>query len=390
MKKFQKKKKKIDLIHRRLLLKGKELTSEHRTLLLKIADRCPVHNTLESDHVRIKTSLNDDDNDDHENMVTLLATFQARSSELSPGFQVQRVLPYRKQRSVGSFIFLDHFGPLDFDPTNGPFLNVGPHPHIGLCTLTYLYKGKLLHRDSTGAQALIEPGGVNFMIAGKGVVHSERGKPGDLAQATDTLPNQCHGIQLWLALPASSQFIDPTFYSTRSIPMAKFPQCTLIIGTFNEYTQSDIPLLPQMGSLFLIDIDLTTKNITLPLQKIPQQPLIEIGIFVVSGSVRISFINNNKEHHQTTMNQGVTAVFNYSFHADDATNGFISFQSLEENTRIAFFGGTPLPEPRIMRWNFVAVDKADIDSAAQAWTNLDRSRFPPVVNEANDDSIPLP
>jgi redox-sensitive bicupin YhaK (pirin superfamily) len=146
-----------------------------------------------------------------------LSSFSGKKTTLSPGFEVRRILPHSKQRSVGSFVFLDHFGPVE---TSVHAMDVGPHPHIGLATLTYLYEGAILHRDSTGAQHRIVPGGVNYMISGKGVVHSERGKPDDIKGHLQTddnklqqIPKRSHGLQLWLALPKDDEDVDPSFHS---------------------------------------------------------------------------------------------------------------------------------------------------------------------------------
>jgi len=152
---------KIDKVSREIALRGSLLTEAQRTRLLQIADMCPVHRTLTSDHVAVHTTLLPLKSDVEASLEHVIS-FAGRSSQLSPGFDVKRVLPYRKKRSVGSFVFLDHFakGP------DGPPMDVGPHPHVGLGTLTYLLEGAILHRDSTGAEALIQPGGVNWMVAG--------------------------------------------------------------------------------------------------------------------------------------------------------------------------------------------------------------------------------
>lgn len=170
---------KIDKIDRIITLHGDLLTSEQRKRLLEIANMCPVHRTLEHKSV-ILTSLKETlpDTAKSSPKVSLDIVIPGRSHVLVPArngmqeFVVRRILPYNKRRSVGPFIFLDHFGPVDLNKV--PPVEVGPHPHIGLSTLTLLYDGAMVHRDSTGANQIIYPDEVNLMVSGKGAVHSER------------------------------------------------------------------------------------------------------------------------------------------------------------------------------------------------------------------------
>jgi redox-sensitive bicupin YhaK (pirin superfamily) len=127
----------------------------------------------------------------------------ARRKDLG-GFEVGRILPFAKRRMVGPFIFLDHMGPAEFAPGEG--LNVRPHPHIGLSTVTYLFEGEILHRDNVGSVQAIRPGEVNWMTAGRGIVHSERTDPVLLTQ-----PRRAHGLQAWVALPDEAEETDPAF-----------------------------------------------------------------------------------------------------------------------------------------------------------------------------------
>ena len=120
------------------------------------------------------------------------------------GFSVRRVLPASERRLVGPFIFFDHMGPADFPPGKG--INVRPHPHIGLSTVTYLFEGEILHRDSLGYEQPIQPGAINLMTAGRGIVHSERTSPALLASG-----QRLHGIQTWMALPVGREEIEPAF-----------------------------------------------------------------------------------------------------------------------------------------------------------------------------------
>ena len=130
-----------------------------------------------------------------------------RTHDLGGGFTVRRALPAAAARSVGPFVFFDHFGPVQAGPQDNH--DVRPHPHIGLATVTYLYEGAMQHRDSTGAVQRIEPGAINWMTAGRGIVHSER-TPEDLR----TVPRRSHGLQLWVALPEAMEETEPGFANT--------------------------------------------------------------------------------------------------------------------------------------------------------------------------------
>lgn len=354
---------KIDKIWRTIVLRG-ELTDEQRQRLLEIADMCPVHRTLSSDHVKIETSLGQGER--QEDLMDVVGPFMARTHELSPSFDVRRVLPYHRCRSVGHFVFLDHFGPADVSKTKP--MDVGPHPHIGLSTLTYLYEGAILHRDSTGAERTILPGQVNWMVAGNGVVHSERGKEA-LAAFPDR--NLCHGLQLWVALPKALEDIPPAFHSGDSVELQQ-KGGTLVVGSaFGE--KSDIPVFADM---FLVDVvlekDFACKGIA--------EDAVELGIYVSSGSC----VCEGFSGADVVLDEGSMIVFK-----GVVPQGAV-LKPKTPGTRLAVLGGEPLPEKRHMLWNFVSSDKDKIVKAAASWASLDRTKFPPVVNEPNDDSLPLP
>src|SRR6185503_19333555 len=134
----------------------------------------------------------------------LAAVIKPRVRDLGDGFQVRRALPDARMRAVGPFVFFDQMGPVTLEPGHG--LDVRPHPHINLATVTYLFDGEILHRDSLGSEQLITPGAVNWMTAGRGIVHSERSP----ALARKTGP-RLHGLQLWVALPTASEEVTPSF-----------------------------------------------------------------------------------------------------------------------------------------------------------------------------------
>ncbi len=139
-----------------------------------------------------------------------------RTVDLGDGFSVRRALPSARSRMVGPFIFFDHFGPAEFRAGNG--LDVRPHPHIGLATVTYLFDGEIMHRDSLGTAAAIKPGEVNWMTAGRGIVHSER-----TGAELRTTGSPIHGLQMWVALPAEKEEIEPGFAHHK---IDEFPMCT--------------------------------------------------------------------------------------------------------------------------------------------------------------------
>ena len=150
-----------------------------------------------------------------------LQTLVPHARDLGGGFNVRRLLPQADRRAVGPFVFFDHFGPIDVEP--GSNHDVRPHPHIGLATLTYLFEGAIMHRDSTGVVQRIEPGAVNLMTAGRGIVHSER-TPKDLLGQ----PHRSHGLQLWIALPEAAEESSPSF---QHVPSAAIPQVRLVAAT---------------------------------------------------------------------------------------------------------------------------------------------------------------
>ena len=145
-----------------------------------------------------------------------------RTVDLGDGFAVRRALPSIQTRMVGPFIFFDHFGPAEFKAGNG--LDVRPHPHIGLATITYLLSGEILHRDSIGNEQVIRPGDVNWMIAGRGVAHSERTPPDVRARGSRTL-----GLQTWVALPRDREDMEPSFehHPQSALPVVEQPGATL-------------------------------------------------------------------------------------------------------------------------------------------------------------------
>lgn len=271
------------------------------------------------------------------------------------GFSVRRLLPHQAQRAVGPWVFFDHLGPAQFAPGAG--INVRPHPHINLATVTYLFTGEILHRDSLGNLQAIHPGDLNLMIAGRGIVHSERETETAKQQTRDL-----HGLQLWLALPEAAEEIEPEFLH---YPSASLPALTLqavpvrvLIGTAYGVSSPVKTLSPTL----YIEADLQAgQSLALP------EGVSELGIYVASGQLQLG--------EQNLDAYTLTAL-------DSPYQGELVAQSA---SRIAMIGGAPLGK-RYMWWNFVSSRKERIEEAKLEWKN----RSFPLVPGDEQEFIPLP
>ncbi len=278
-----------------------------------------------------------------------------RSADLG-GFSVRRALPHTTRRSVGPFVFFDHFGPAEFKAGNG--LDVRPHPHIGLSTLTYLYEGEIMHRDTLGIAAPIRPGEVNWMTAGRGIVHSERTAP-ERRAGNEPL----HGLQFWLGMPSKDEEIAPTFTHLEG-------------GQLPIITGEDKTARVIAGQLFGVRSPLATTSETLfadvTLHAGAQMPLDadyeERGIYVVSGEIDVQ---------GDRFAAGQLLVFKPG---DRIT------VSATQPSRIAVLGGTALDGPRYIWWNFVSSRKERIAQAKEEWK---QGRFGKVPGD-EIEFIPLP
>lgn len=270
-------------------------------------------------------------------------------------FEVRRVLPYRNKRTVGPFIFFDHMGPAHFPPGKG--IDVRPHPHIGLATVTYLFEGEIFHRDSLGVMQAITPGAVNWMTAGKGIVHSERSS--DESRAAD---ETVHGIQAWVALPKEHERTDPAFRHYPSDQLPEFDQdgvhMKLIAGTaFGHVAKVDV-LWPTV----YLDIQ-AKEGAKIPLPDDHE----ERALYVVKGGITI----DGTEVPETQM-----AVL---------TPGAMPDVRATSDSRVMLCGGKPIDGKRTIWWNFVASDQGLLDQAKADWK---AGAFPKVPND--DEFIPLP
>lgn len=271
--------------------------------------------------------------------------------------QVNRVLPFAKRRAVGPFVFFDEMGPVDFQPGQG--IDVRPHPHIGLATVTYLFEGSILHRDSLGSQQAILPGEVNWMTAGRGIVHSERTEP-ELLKNGQTL----HGIQTWVALPVEKEELAPEFLH---YPATDFPEIDLegarirvIAGSAFGATS---PLATASPTLYL-DIALEPNaSVMLPAAAAERAVYAAIGFATLDG---------------TAWEKGAMPVL--------AEGAEPVLQAGPDGARIVIVGGEKLEGSRQIYWNFVSSRAERIEQAKTDWKE---GRFPLVPGDEKE-FIPLP
>lgn len=287
--------------------------------------------------------------------MTVQPIVKPHEKDLGGGFIVRRSLPAAVQRAVGPFIFFDHFGPVIRHPSDN--FDVRPHPHIGLATVTYLFEGAMLHRDTLGSVQRIEPGAINWMTAGKGIAHSERG-PDDLKAA----PYSIHGLQLWCALPLADEECEPSFVHTPAdaIPVQRENLFTarVLIGTAFGLTS---PVATGPETLY-VDFDAAPcAQITLPARAG------EYALYSVDGELTVD--GQAIEPRQL-------AVLDSSAAVTIQTNG---------SARFVLIGGEPLDAYRHMWWNFVSSRKERIEQAKQDWIT---QRFGTVPGET--EFIPLP
>lgn len=269
-------------------------------------------------------------------------------------FTVRRTLPDRQRQRVGPFIFFDHMGPADFPPGSG--VNVRSHPHIGLATVTYLFEGEILHRDNLGYVQRIQPGAVNWMTAGRGIVHSEK-----VTEEIRASGQRLHGLQIWVALPLDKEEADPGFqhYPADEIPSVDVDgvHIRVIIGSAFGVTS---PVQTHSETLYVEVILEPGQQVTIPAAQ-------ELGVYVVDGSVAVC---------EQFIEGGVFAVFS------QGTSGSIKAES---KSRIMFVGGDTLEGERTIWWNFVSSSKERMEQAKKDWRE---SRFDEVPGEP--DFIPLP
>lgn len=285
-------------------------------------------------------------------------TIIPRPSDLGDGFMVRRALPAAMQRAVGPFVFLDEMGPAQFEPGHG--LDVRPHPHIGLATVTYLFEGEILHRDSLGTVVPIRPGDVNWMTAGRGIVHSERTPPE--LRATGS---RLWGLQFWVALPVEQEACDPSFshHDASALPQTRLGGARLRLVAGSAYGLRSPVRAP--SPLFLLDVHLAP-GAHLELE----DRHAERAAYVVEGTVRT-------EDGGQTCTAGHLLVFD--------PGAPVLLEAGDAGARCVLFGGSALDAPRFLWWNFVSSQRERIADAKARWA---AQTFASVAGET--DFVPLP
>jgi hypothetical protein len=285
---------------------------------------------------------------------------EARRKDLG-GFEVGRILPFHSRRMVGPFIFLDQMGPAEFAP-GAEAISVRPHPHIGLSTLTYLFEGEIMHRDNTGATQAIRPGEVNWMTAGKGIVHSERTDPLKRSQG-----GPMHGMQAWIALPTEVEDTDPSFHHHGEQDQPAYDNAGLFARLVAGEAYGAKAAVKTSSPLFYVHWELAQGVRTAPPPGKGAGGYSERALYVVKGEIEVG---------------------DRAFHAGQ----MIVLEPTAEPTikavtaaSVMVLGGEPVG-PRVIWWNFVSSSQAKIDAAKADW-KAGRMTLP---TEDSLEFIPLP
>jgi redox-sensitive bicupin YhaK (pirin superfamily) len=294
-------------------------------------------------------------NDDLDTAVEVVVV--PRTHDLGERFEVRRALPSKERRMVGPFVFLDQMGPHVFAAGHG--LDVRPHPHIGLSTVTYLLEGEILHRDSLGTVQAIRPGEVNWMTAGKGIVHSERTAP-QLRQGESALS----GLQCWVALPRNREESEPSFTHNKAheLPVieGEGASARVIAGSFFGRTAP----APALSPLFYVDLALQPgARLAMPAEYAEQ------ALYVVAGSLDLGRDGRFDAGQLVVLKAGAT----------------LTLAAGAAGARLMLLGGEPMDGPRYLTWNFVSSSSERIEQAKADWQ---AQAFPSVPGET--EFIPLP
>lgn len=282
-------------------------------------------------------------------------TLAPRVHDLGGGFTVKRLLPQAGRRSVGPFVFFDHIGPAELDPAHP--MAVRPHPHIGLATVTYLWEGAIMHRDSLGYAQEILPGDVNWMTAGRGIVHSERTPERLLGK-----PQRMHGLQTWVALPKAHEETAPAFahHPAATLPVVELPGVRLHVVAGDAFGERS-PVQVLARTLY-VSIELTAgAALSIPAEHA------ERALYAVEGELTLDGEPLPLEH-LVVLDAGSEPLLRASGDA-----------------RVMLLGGEPLDGPRHVWWNFVSSSRERIEQAKANWRE---GRLGQVPGET--ESIPLP
>ena len=294
----------------------------------------------------------------------IVRTIDPRARDLGGGFHVRRVLPFHAHKTVGPFIFFDHFGPVEYAPGDG--FDVRPHPHIGLATVTYLFEGAIRHQDILGSDLVIRPGAVNWMTAGHGIVHSER-TPAPEREAGQSM----HGLQTWVALPRDHEDMPPSFihHAAESLPTVTIDGADIRVLAGKAWGHRSPVDFPSPILYAAIETP-EGANMVLPADLAEERAL-----YLVSGGVKV-------DGNQT--GEGVMLVL---------APGIDIAVEFMPGTKAVICGGAPLDGPRNIDWNFVASTTGLIDQAKQDWNESislrGTERFPLVPGD-DTEWIPLP
>jgi redox-sensitive bicupin YhaK (pirin superfamily) len=275
-------------------------------------------------------------------------------------FMVGRLLPFRQKRAVGPFVFIDHMGPACLEEYQN--MDIPPHPHIGLSTLTYLFDGAIFHQDSLGNAVEIKPGEVNWMTAGKGVVHSER-TPERLRRKDKYL----HGLQIWIALPKHLEQTDPSFFHINKEDIPTWEEDGVIYKLVAGAIKGKESPVPVHSPLYFIEIKTQSPQTI----NIGDRLFGEVGMYVLEGTVTIE---GNEYGGKQLLVAKSAALCEFE------TNG---------ETTLYLFGGEPFPEERFMFWNFVNSDKEILEKAKENWKAQNLDAFPKIPTD-DKEFVPLP
>ena len=287
---------------------------------------------------------------------------EGRSRDLGDGFTVRRVLPAAGRQMVGPFIFFDHLGPVDFPA--GPTINVRPHPHVALATVTYLFDGEILHRDSLGFRQEIRPGDVNWMVAGRGIVHSERTTPRSLAQ-----PTRLHGIQSWVALPDGHEDDAPSFHHhpAATLPLLQTPEGVRLCVIAGEAFGRRSPVATVWPTLYVDAALPTGASFELPADHE------ERAVYVADGAAEVD---------GEPVAAGQLALL--------APGETVRVRAIGATaTRAMLVGGARFPTTRHIWWNFVASSPGGSRRRKPRGACATASMFPDVPGDERE-FIPLP
>ena len=289
--------------------------------------------------------------------MTQLQTVAPQAKDLGGGFMVRRLLPSPSRRAVGPFVFFDHFGPVDVAP--GAHHDVRPHPHIGLATLTYLFEGAIMHRDSTGIVQRIEPGAVNWMSAGRGIVHSER-TPKELVDR----PHRSHGLQLWIALPEALEDAAPSFQhvAAEAVPSVRIAGALahVVAGAAFGAASPVRTASPTLAVVFDCDVASGTSIALAP------GDATERALYAIDHPIEVDGVKFD-ECTMVVLEPGTTPML-----------------AAPRGGRVVLVGGES-PGHRFLSWNFVASTRERIRAAEDDWRAQRFARIP-----GETEFIPLP